>query len=333
MKSSDTLAEDLRKSEARFKRANEIAQLGIAEVDLATQRMTLNPTFQEMCGAPAEISVETYAHAVHTEDRDRVMKAFEEAIADGAAWGDCYRFRRLSDGVMRWFHSSSEIEVKNGEAVSAFGIVRDITAETVASAQLELVNAELHHRVKNLFGMMQSMIRITSREMPGSEPFVDALAGRLQSLTAAHEVSMGTDRSTPVVLRQILEAILSPYDTAQNRVRISGASAAIPQIYVTPVGLLLHELATNAVKYGALRPGKGSLAIDVSTTEQSDLPPTVTVQWDETSSDCAGIGTKDRDPSFGTQLIDRLTQQMGATIAREWTDSGLRLRLTVAGVK
>jgi two-component sensor histidine kinase len=207
------------------------------------------------------------------------------------------------------------------------GTLRDITERRRYEERLRLLNRELRHRVKNLFGVIQGLILSSAKGAADLEAFVPALRARIDALAAAHLVGVADEQMAPVSLRDILDAVLKPYRTEETDMTVDGPDLALPARLVTPLGLVLHELATNAVKHGAWAVPRGRIAVEWSVAEAG--PEFVLeLAWQETLPDAGAPGDAG-GTGFGGRLIDASLVQVRGQIRREWRAHGLRVRLSV----
>jgi two-component sensor histidine kinase len=173
----------------------------------------------------------------------------------------------------------------------------------------------MSHRVKNLFAVVSGLVSMTARSAKTPKDMADALRGRLGALSRAHELvrsALGGDEgaSEATTLETLVQSVLQPYATGGDRLRIAGPPVAVGTNTVTNLALVLHELATNAAKYGSLSDAQGRLAIrwEIEGDE-------VRLAWDET----------------GSQLARRtVTGQLGGTMEPDWQPGGLRLAMTLS---
>ncbi|MGX7951487.1 CHASE3 domain-containing protein [Tsuneonella sp. HG249] len=202
---------------------------------------------------------------------------------------------------------------------------RVATAEAEASQAAALAEArdradllarELNHRVKNLFAVILAIVRMSGKDTPGAQPVVDRIAERIHALLTAHEVTQGTADRQVASLRVLVETTVRPYLTASRRIVIEGPEVELPAKQVSPLGLVLHELTTNAVKYGCWA-SEGELRV-LWRREGDEL----VLDWIE---DCQGDGVEPDTKGFGSLLMTGAARQLRGSIEREFTAEGVRV--------
>lgn len=210
------------------------------------------------------------------------------------------------------------IETADGPMVLA--AIADISERRRAEQQRELLIRELNHRVKNILAIVQSIAAQTLRGTDSREEFGERFSGRLAALAAAHDLLVQRSWGT-IELATLLERALA-VTAAPERIVLEGEPVSLESTAAVSMSLLVHELATNAVKYGALSPPAGRIEIRWALTAAS--PPALVVRWVER-------GVRPVQPparqGFGTRLIDQVTRELGATLEREWQPTGLSLKL------
>ncbi len=193
-----------------------------------------------------------------------------------------------------------------------------------ANDRAELLLRELNHRVKNIFSVIMAIVALAGRRHPEAKPVTAEISARIHALALAHSASLGEADVDSVPLRAVLERTLQPYHDDHERVTIDGPEQAIPVRAVTPLGLILHELCTNAVKHGALAVEGGKVRVDWKATPGG----TIELRWIESLPDAfPGRIDKPGASGFGTTMIDMAARQLGGTVAREWREDGLALSL------
>jgi PAS domain S-box-containing protein len=194
-----------------------------------------------------------------------------------------------------------------------FGMVRDVSERRESEERLTLLAREVDHRANNLLAVVQGAITLSNAETPAALKAV--LLGRVSALARAHQLLAG-GRWTGADLRRLVEEELHPY--AGDRVTIVGEPYALSPAAAQGVAMAVHELATNAVKHGALSTPAGQVA--VSWTQATDEAPAV-ITWRETG------GPRVREPTrrgLGVNLLARaLTGTAGGRTRIEWPPEGV----------
>ncbi|MBX9897503.1 MAG: CHASE3 domain-containing protein [Qipengyuania sp.] len=189
-------------------------------------------------------------------------------------------------------------------------------AEALAAARdrADLLARELNHRVKNLFAVVLAIVRLSARDAPEARAVTDSIAQRVQALLKAHDVSQGELDRPEVSLVALVETTLAPYRSPTLTASISGPPITLHARSITPVGLVLHELTTNAVKYGGWsRPG-GSIAIDWK-REGGEL----VLNWRESG---VPIAEQPAREGFGSMLMTSAARQLGGGVERHFPPEG-----------
>ncbi|MFK7876720.1 MAG: sensor histidine kinase [Paracoccaceae bacterium] len=194
---------------------------------------------------------------------------------------------------------------------------RDVTKQTATIANNQLLFHELKHRVANLFGIVHAMVRSSSRGKPEVTAFAKELQDRVGALAAAHSASLDRMESTDksVSMHRLVENILSRYPATGLALLCDSSDLDIPPRTVTPIGIILHEFATNAQKHGAWSQPKGKVCLEWLTHDMPDNTTELTLNWTEHGDFSAA--SENMTPGFGTKLIDSNVRQLGGTFTRE----------------
>jgi PAS domain S-box-containing protein len=198
--------------------------------------------------------------------------------------------------------SAGPLVDENKVNVGSIVTLIDMTERKRAEEQQITMVAELNHRVKNILAIVQSVAAQTMRSSNSLESFSDAFTGRLRALAIAHDILTQT-RWIGVGLGELLEAVLAPHRSADgSRISISGPAILLPARAVLPLSMVLHEMTTNAAKYGALstRPGH----IDIGWNVKRGSPDVVDLVWQERGG--PEIDAAASPSGFGTKLIDHV---------------------------
>ncbi|MDP3677282.1 MAG: CHASE3 domain-containing protein [Novosphingobium sp.] len=207
-------------------------------------------------------------------------------------------------------------------------VVRGARAEALAATAQDLSEArdradllarELNHRVKNLFAVVLAIVRMSGRGDPAAKATVDKIAERLHALLRSHEVTQGDGALQTIELRELIETALAPYRLDGSRYRIDGDPVTLRSTMAVPLGLVLHELATNAVKYGSLATAEGTLAVEWKRDAKR-----VRLTWRE---DGAALESPPAEEGFGSMLIAGSARQIGGTIERSFHPTGVEVTM------
>lgn len=194
-------------------------------------------------------------------------------------------------------------------------------ADAIAEARdrADLLAKELNHRVKNLFAVILAIVKMSARNDPEAAPVVDRIAKRIHALVTAHDVTQGSPGETQVDIADLVGKALAPYRSSSEKCQVSGGPLVISGRHAVPLGLVLHELVTNAVKYGAwARPG-GLLKVD-----WREEGGRVRVTWVEHGQEFAPPpGGKPGREGFGSMLIRSSERQLSGTITRRFEADGI----------
>lgn len=228
--------------------------------------------------------------------------------------------RRRKDGdLIDLSLTISPIRNARGEIVGASKIARDITERRLAQEKQKLLYGEMQHRVKNLFALAAGLVSLSAKSGDSVQTVTRNIHDRLAALYRAHELTMPnweedglSDQAT--TLQTLAKTILLPY-ADQQEISISGDDPAVGPRAVTHVALLIHELTTNAAKHGCLADTEGRLSIEIGLADG-----VIDLRWAEYCRMAPVIPTAQ---GFGTRLEKSVERSLGATVVRDWPDTGL----------
>jgi PAS domain S-box-containing protein len=240
-------------------------------------------------------------------------------IHSGYSLIDVESVEQDADGNRKHFANSIIGVVENGLLKRLWGIQRDITEQKRAEEQRTLLINELNHRVKNTLATVQSIASQTLRTAPTSVAVREAIEGRLLALSRAHDV-LTRENWAGADLHEIVEQAVAPYSGgSESRLHAHGPSVRLPPRTALALAMMLQELATNAVKYGALSNATGEIAIVWETVPAS--PPRLRLSWEESGGPPVAAPTR---RGFGTRLIERsLAQDLGGDVNMAFAPTGL----------
>ena len=306
---------DLRASEDRLRLAMEAGQMAVWVAD---ERGEVEPTPEllRIFGQPPEASIEDVRAGYLPGERDRVRAAAQAAVERGERYFEVeFQYRRPS-GEVRWILIRSEIRFSDsGRPTGAIGVVLDVTERRFAQERLELLAREVDHRANNLLTVVQGVIALTEGE--DAETVKATITGRVQALAQAHKLLSGS-RWEGAELRSLVREELLPYDPSPTgRAAISGDPVTLTPSEAQAVAMVLHELATNAAKYGALSVPSGRVSVDWTL----DAAGALNLAWSESGG--PPVATPKRR-GFGLTIISRaLSSIAGAESRIDWRSEGL----------
>lgn len=194
------------------------------------------------------------------------------------------------------------------------GFIRDITERREAAERQQRILQESEHRVKNMLTVVAAIAQQTARASSDLDSFSAAFSGRLQSLAKAHQLLVGKVWQD-VALSALAEQVLG-VDVAEGRARFGGPEILLKPRQVLGLSMVLHELYTNAVKYGALCREGGAVALDWSESDGE-----VEMIWTERGAACT---QPDPSSGFGQRMIAMsVKSDLQGTIERDWRPEGL----------
>lgn len=266
---------------------------------------------------------------VHAEDQNFVREKWHQSVASGEDFEIEYRLRN-ADGEYRWtLGRALPVRDEHGNVLRWIGTYTDIHESKLIAERTELMSKELSHRIKNIFAVVAGLIGLSSPKDPSTAAFAKQLAGRISALGRAHNFarphSALSDRGQEFgSLHGLLNEILKPYEIqGKARYHIVGSDCPVGERSATPIALVIHELATNAMKYGALATSTGYVEIETG-IDNAD----VVITWVEAGG--LRVAGEPEHAGFGTQLSEiGITSQLGGRIQRFWDTTGLKVIMTV----
>jgi PAS domain S-box-containing protein len=250
-------------------------------------------------------------------DFDRAM----ERASENGHFHLVFHLRRR-DGTQAWIEIAGQLDrAADGTPMRLVGVVADITDRKVAQERQTLLIRELHHRVKNTLATVQAIVGSTARSAATVDEFYDGFVGRIVSLAHTHNL-LTDDLWQTAALGELLANELGPYDDQSGkRVAVTGPPVELPSQAAVPIGMAIHELTTNAAKYGALSVRGGRIVIAWEVVEASSGRH-LRFRWTEHGGPPVAPPTRQ---GFGSRLLQRvLTTQLQADVKIDFDAGGLR---------
>lgn len=308
--------------EERLKRAVEAACVAVWAWHVDSDMFSMDRRAFELWGLPQaeEVTFEELSVRIHPVDRDRVRAAFNATRSiEGSYEID---FRICLEEEVRWIAARGQGADDGILGRVMHGIFLDVTGRKQAEEGSELLAGEMSHRVKNLLAIATGLTQLTARSAKSVEEMAKELTQRLTALGRAHDFvrPLPNEQGKAALLGDLLSILLAPYDETaafSGRIRVAVARMGVGEKSATSLAMVIHELATNSVKYGSLSADTGFL--DVSSKMDGDC---ILVTWTETGG--PPITDARALKGFGSKLIARsVSGQLGGELIYDWQKSGL----------
>ncbi len=257
---------------------------------------------------------------VHPEDWERLRAALANVTEHAQTYQTEFRVRR-PNGELRWCIGAAAASIDaNRDVVRLSGVTVDITDRKNAEERQTLLVREVDHRARNALAVVQSIVRLT--RAPSKEAYVAAVEGRITALSRAH-VLLSESRWQGASLSRLLDEELAPYRRSEvDRILTAGPAVFLDPATAQILALTLHELATNAAKYGALSSTAGRVRL---TWELS--PGTLELRWIETGGPPV---QPTRSDGYGTRVISAsVERQLSGCATFDWQPEGLRFIMSI----
>ena len=306
----------------------EAAGVALWSWNVDSDQLQMDQTGYDLWGVPTikEVTFEDLSAHIHPADRDRVRAGFN--ATRGIIGSYEIDFRILVNEEVRWVSARGRGDDEGIRNRVMFGIFLDVTGRKQAEEANELLAGEMSHRVKNLITIAGALTTMTSRSTETKEEMVSDLTHRLAALGRAHDVVRPVPgrADSATLLGDLLSVLLTPYDNLgafNGRVRVAVPRMGIGEISATNLALVLHELATNSVKHGALSVPNGLLDVACQLEENDAV-----IVWSERGGPPCVAPTSTR--GFGHKLLDRImVNQFGGSITYDWPKAGAVVTLRI----
>jgi PAS domain S-box-containing protein len=312
--------EALRESEARFRTIFEQANDFLITTTLDNRVSSVNPAVLEAIGySESEILGRSISDFMDPDQFAISMDAFNRKLQHGGSTRLTVKLRAKDGRELIWEVNSRLNLDEQGRPVALHAIGRDMTEAKRAEAHLRLLIDELNHRVKNTLAIVQGIAQQSFKDDVPPAQARAAFEGRLAALSEAHNL-LTREHWSLVSMRQIIDDALRPYGGESGRFTLDGPDLTILPKTAISMALAVHELATNAVKHGALSTPEGRVAIAWRRIRENG-PARFTMTWEERGGP---IVTPPTRRGFGTRMIERgLAAELGGTVAIDFRPDGL----------
>jgi PAS domain S-box-containing protein len=316
------MATDLLEQHRRLEVAVEATGLGFWEWDIKAGSVSWSPRNKELYGlAPdADVDLQTYLNLVHPEDVERVRSAFV-TVRESRHGGDYSVEHRIitPGGEHRWILAHGRVATDaSGEAHLVVGTSLDITERKATEERRSLLIGELAHRSKNGLAILMAIVSQTARGAETVEAFEAQIMARLQAMATSQDLVMASGGG-PVVLAEVIEQALAPFRPANIKIDAEISNLIIRGEMAVAMGLLLHEMATNAVKYGALSNTSGEVSLSLQPASEGRAA----FVWRESGGPEVSTHNK---PGFGTRLMQQALRPQDGQVTFAFELAGFNAR-------
>jgi PAS domain S-box-containing protein len=247
-------------------------------------------------------SGEGWRSVVHPDDVERVSERWLHSVRSKKPYSIEYRIRRASDGEFRWHLVEAVPQQSSTGETNWFGTCIDIHDRKRAEEHQKFLTDELYHRCKNMLAVVDGVVRLSWREA-NPETFVETVSARIASLAACHEL-LYLNKWKNADLSELIRRQLEHFsDAIGSRITLEGPEVRLKSAVAEAIGMAVHELATNAVKYGALSNELGRIDITWNIVAPEDV---LSVQWAETNGPEYIPATRS---GFGQAVIKRMVEE------------------------
>jgi PAS domain S-box-containing protein len=281
-----------------------------------------NPAAVALFGAQDTDQLEgtSTADLIHEDDRGAAQDWLRLTLADALPGRLEARARRMDGAAVEVELTGTPVEHGGERGVQV--VMRDVTERRHAQERQTRLMRELDHRVKNSLAGVLALAQQTLRGAVDLAQFERAFTGRVRAMARAHE-ALASSRWEGVRIVELVQMVLSPFDDNDRRVSISGPEVALRARAVAPLGMALHELATNAAKYGALSKGGGQ----VDVTWERDGEGRLHLRWAEEG--CARVSAPDHE-GLGLSIVRGVIEyELGGSAGFSFAESGVQCDLWV----
>jgi PAS domain S-box-containing protein len=314
---------------AQLALAGKVALVGSYAYDVNADSMRVSKGYAAIHGLPegtTETTRSEWRSRVHPEDIGRLQGLRRRAFRDRVGEYNI-EYRIVSpDRGLRWIESRSFISYNaDGCPQRVIGVNIDVTERKRAEERQRVLVAELDHRVKNALATVSSVISQTGVGSRSVANFVASLDGRIRSMATTHEL-LSSGRWNGISLTELVRGELAPYAT-RNNTEIFGPEVTLKPEAGQAMAMVLHELATNAAKYGALSTNEGRVSIRWDRWPNGH-PPRLVLEWQEIDGPPLVAPGK---ISFGTSTIrDLIPYEFDGTVDLAFAPAGVQCRLELS---
>jgi PAS domain S-box-containing protein len=312
-----TVEDALRASELRLRLAMDAGRMAVWEYDVRAGRILHSSDLNRLLGfiETREVAYDEFRARIDPEDLQRLSATAVASLKSGEPHFQAEVRYRLSRGDVRWLLISAEFQLSSGGGVDrVIGVALDITDRKRDEEHQQLLLHELNHRVKNTLAVVQALAH---HSFAGGRDIArrKAFEGRLVALAAAHNL-LTRESWEPASMIEVIRSAAAACDPNKQRLQLDGPDIRVPPKMAVTLALAIHELCTNAVKYGALSNDSGRVTISWSVADRR-----LRLVWTESGGPRV---TAPRRRGFGSMMLERaLASELVGSVRLEFAASGL----------
>ena len=324
----------LTENEARYRTALAAGRMGAWETDFVTRTRRWTEEGMALFGISLPDGRghiggddDEYLNALHPDDRHLMLKF--HALADKQ---DTFtsEYRAVHpDGATLWLRGRAQVLARgpDGKAQRLVSIVTDVTERKAAEDHIQFLMHEISHRSKNLLMVIQSIARRTVRTAGSMEEFERRFERRLQGLAASHDVLVRENWQGAPLADLVRQQMLPFAGIQSSRLELAGPDVVLTAEAAQALGLALHELATNAIKYGALSAPAGKISVSWTFDGDTGAARALLLNWVEQGGPQV---TPPQRKGFGHVVIGEMVERsLGAKVAMEFAAQGLNWSVSI----
>lgn len=303
------------------------APIGLGLFDRDLRFLRVNQMLADINGASQEEHLGRNAWEIVPELRDLAEPLFRKVFETGEPilGIELTGATKKMPGVLRtWVEDYYPLCTPGGEVIAVGAIVREVTEQKRLEARERLLTQELQHRLKNMLAMVEAIASQTARNASSLPEYLDRFGSRIQALAAAQTLLVRHPGKEAVSLLELTQVALAPFVGADGaRLSMQVGAGTISAEAASDLALALHELATNATKYGALSEHGGQVRL-TGGVEEEDGRSEACLEWQE--EDGPTVQRPDRQ-GFGSRLLHMIAEQHGGRVNMDWQERGLVCRI------
>lgn len=308
------VAQELAEANARLRLAMDAGRMAVWDVDIAEARISTSPELNRLLDFPEDAtpSLEEMRERYMPGEGQRVRQAGQRALERGERYFEVEFRYRWRDGTTRWLQLRAEIlRARDGMPNHILGVLHDITDRKVAEERLKLLAREVDHRANNLLAVVQATVKLSEADTPAE--LKDTIVGRIAALAHAHKL-LADSRWVGADLKRLIQEEVKPYPG--GKIVLAGPDVALGAEAAQSIAMVVHELVTNAVKYGALSHAAGGVDVRWALAADGGLD----LRWSETGSCLKGAPGR---RGFGVSMVERALRHLNGEAVFEWRREGV----------